>query len=84
MAGKPRLVDPNELLLAARQHTSRIRWPGARQLQEVSLKLARVVRIGRRAEAKGDYFKSGDLAYEIQQIILAAEDLLKKGQRSQR
>jgi hypothetical protein len=34
-----------------------------------------------RQEGAGDYFNSGDLAYQLQEIIRAAAALLKKSQR---
>ena len=40
-----------------------------------------MVKVGIRWEAKGDYFASGDLAYQIQEIIRATEELLKKRAR---
>jgi hypothetical protein len=38
--------------------------------------------VGIRSEANGNYFKSGDLAYEIQEIIRATAQLFKKSQRT--
>jgi hypothetical protein len=34
-----------------------------------------------RQEGTGDYFNSGDLAYQLQEIIRATDALLKKSQR---
>jgi hypothetical protein len=53
-------------------------------VEEVSASLARMVKVGMRWEAKGDYFASGDLAYQIQEIIRATEELLKKSGRLKR
>jgi hypothetical protein len=58
-----------------------IQWPSEQQILEVSKRLARINRIGIRWEASGDYFNSGDLAYQIQEIIRATDDLFKKSQR---
>ena len=58
-----------------------IQWPSEQQIFEVSKRLARINRIGIRWEASGDYFNSGDLAYQIQEIIRATDDLFKKSQR---
>ncbi len=58
-----------------------IEWPTGKQLSEVSRQLARISRSGIRAEASGDYFKSGELAYQIEEIIRATAELLKKSQR---
>jgi hypothetical protein len=81
---KALVLEPNELLLAAPRNKTLIRWPKERQLQAVSVRLARIAKTGMRAEAKGDYFNSGDLAYQIQQIIEATDELFKKSQRLQR
>jgi len=67
-----------------RQQRSLIQWPTQRQVEEVSASLARMVKVGMRWEAKGDYFASGDLAYQIQEIIRATEELLKKSARLKR
>lgn len=61
--------------------TNLIQWPSEQQILEVSKRLARINRIGIRWEASGDYFNSGDLAYQIQEIIRATDDLFKKSQR---
>jgi hypothetical protein len=54
-------------LFPKRQKRSLIQWPTERQVEEVSARLARMVKVGVRWEAKGDYFSSGDLAYQIQE-----------------
>jgi hypothetical protein len=61
--------------------TNLIQWPSEQQILEVSKRLARINRIGIRWESSGDYFNSGDLAYQIQEIIRATDDLFKKSQR---
>src|SRR5260370_26891921 len=58
-----------------------IQWPSEQEIEQVSKKLAQVNRIGIRWEANGDYFNSGDLAYQIQEIIRATAELFKKSQR---
>jgi hypothetical protein len=35
-----------------------------------------------RHEGAGDYFTSGDLAYQLKEIIRATDDLLKRSQRT--
>ena len=60
---------------------SRIQWPTEKQILEVSKKLAQISRMGIRAEAKGDYFNSGDLAYQMQEIIKATSGLFERGRR---
>jgi hypothetical protein len=68
-------------LFPRRRKQSLIQWPTERQIEEVSAKLARMVRVGIRWEAKGDYFASGDLAYQIREIVQATEELCKKSRR---
>jgi len=71
-------------LFTNRQKRSLIQWPTERQVEEVSARLARLVKVGIRWESRGDYFASGDLAYQIQEIIRATEDLFKKRARLKR
>ena len=71
-------------LFPKRQKRTLMQWPTERQIQEVSARLARMVKVGMRWEAKGDYYASGDLAYQIQEIMRATEELLKKTQRLKR
>ena len=61
-----------------------IRWPTEQQIQDVSKRLVGIRRMGIRSEASGDYFTSGDLAYQIQEIIQTTADLHKKSQRLKR
>jgi|ERR1051326_2211528 hypothetical protein len=65
----------------ARTQQAVIQWPSEKQLLEVSKRLKRINQLGIRWEAKGDYFNSGDLAYQIQEIIRATDDLFRKAQR---
>ena len=67
--------------LSPRTDQSRIKWPTAQELQQVSTTLAKVSRTGMRQEDAGDYFTSGDLAYQLQEILRATEALLKKSRR---
>jgi hypothetical protein len=60
---------------------NRIRWPTAQELMRVSTTLAKVSRTGMRQEDAGDYFTSGDLAYQLQEILRATDTLLKKSRR---
>ena len=76
-----RFGQPHIPSLPARDKRSLIQWTTDQQIQEVSKKLARIKQAGIRSEVKGDYFKSGDLAYQIQEIIRATADLFKKSQR---
>ena len=70
------------LLSLTRTERSRIQWPTGQELQDVSKHLARISREGRRCELAGDYFNSGDLAYQLQEIIRVTGELLKKSQRT--
>ena len=71
---------PNATLLMERKK-SLIEWPTEQQIEEVSIRLAQLSRMGVRSEAEGDYFTSGNLAYQIREIIRATAELLKKSQR---
>ena len=81
LKGKGQCVDLNTDLFVVRAGESSIQWPTEQQIQRVSERLARIVEMGIRFEANGDYFKSGDLAYQIQQIITTTAELLKRCQR---
>jgi hypothetical protein len=81
-APKPRSFDPSADLFLVRNKASFIQWPTDRELQGISEQLARIQRAGIRLEANGDYFKSGDLAYQIQEIIRTTAALLKKCERT--
>ena len=69
-------------VLPARDEQSLIQWTTEQQIQEVSLKLASIKQVAIRSEGNGDYFKSGDLAYQIQEIIRATAELFNKSQRA--
>ena len=74
-------VDPSAALPRGERRTL-IQWTTEQQIQEVSKKLAKVNQVAIRSEAKGDYFKSGDLAYQIRQIIQATAELFNKSRRA--
>ena len=78
---KLRVGNPNAALFPVRSKQSFIEWPSEQEIQAVSERLAQIQRVGVRSEAHGDYFRSGDLAYQIQEIIRATADLFKKSQR---
>jgi hypothetical protein len=79
---KPGLYNGQALLSQVRTERSRIQWPTELQMQDVSKHLARISRSGRRSELAGDYFMSGDLAYQMQEIIRLTRELLKKSERT--
>ncbi len=81
---KVRFVDPNGSLFSPSPPQSLIQWPTEQQIQEVSRRLAKISRMGVRWEANGDYFNSGDLAYQMQEIIRTTAELFKKTQRIKR
>jgi homoserine trans-succinylase len=72
----------NAALFEARSKQSFIQWHTEREIQDVSKRLARIQQAGIRLEGSGDYFKSEDLAYQIQEIIRATDELFKKSQRA--
>jgi hypothetical protein len=78
---RPRHGDCHDEEFSLRTDRSRIQWPTAQELQQVATTLAKVSRTGMRQESAGDYFTSGDLAYQIQEILRATDALLKKSRR---
>ena len=78
------LCNAEAALLETRRNKSLIQWPAERDLQQVSKRLAQIQQAGRRLEVSGDYFRSGDLAYQIEQIIQATDELFQKSQRTKR
>ena len=68
----------NRATFDTRTEQNRIHWPTPRELKRVSTTLAKVSRAGMRWELNGDYFKSGDLAYQLHEILRATDALLKK------
>ena len=84
LSRKLRFLNHNGPLFLTRGKESLIEWPTNRQIRQVSARLARISRMGIRSEAKGDYFYSGDLAYQIHEIIHATAHLFEKSQRPKR
>jgi len=78
---RKRFQNPQEILSLEAPQESLIQWPSEAEIEQVSKKLARINRAGIRWEAHGDYFNSGDLAYQIQEIIRATGELFKRSQR---
>ena len=77
-----RLRTRNVLFTPARTDQNLIQWPTGPEINDVSKRLARVKQEAIRCEAGGDYFKSGDLAYQIQEIIRSTADLFNKSRRA--
>jgi hypothetical protein len=81
-AVNPNSDTSNGVFLPQRGKESFIQWPTKQEIEKVSKHLARIVRAGIRLEATGDYFKSGDLGYQLQEIIRTTAALSRKSQRS--
>jgi len=81
-ARKPRFFDRNAHMFFVRGKATFIQWATEREIQGISKQLARIQRTGIKLEADGDYFKSGDLAYQIHEIIRTTAELLKRCQQS--
>ncbi len=58
-----------------------IEWPTQQQIAQVSTRLAAIRQRGAGFETAGDYFNSGDLAYQLREIIHATAVLFSKSQR---
>ena len=81
---KPRFDNPGVPMFPEATNQGLTQWPTEKQILDVSKKLAKIGRMGIRAEANGDYFHSGDLAYQMHEIILATAQLFATGQRLRR
>ena len=81
---KPRFDKQNDSLFLEASPQGMTQWPSEKQIRDVSKKLARINRMAIRAEADGDYFHSGDLAYQMHEIIRATAHLFQSGQRIRR
>ena len=79
-----RVDNPDSALFPVRSEKSFIQWPSEQEIQQVSERLSRIQQVGICCEANGDYFRSGNLAYQIQEIIRATAELLKMSQRANR
>lgn len=76
------LCDPESALCSVRSKQSFIQWPTEPEMLKVSKQLLRIQQVGIRCEARGDFSKSGDLAYQLQEIIRATAELYRKSQRA--
>ena len=70
--------------MGVRRKRALIQWPSVEELEQVSTQLSRIHEIGVSSEANGDYFTSGDLAYQLHEIVRTARELLKKSMRNER
>jgi len=62
---------------------SNIQWIADKELALVSQDLRRLKRIGRQRERQGDYFGSGNLAYQLRQIVADIQVLVRGTSRVQ-
>jgi len=81
LAGRVPFLNSHDALFPTRSKRSLIQWPSEREIRGVSEQLARIQRVGVRSEASGDYFKSGDLAYQVQEVIRTTADSASKSAR---
>jgi len=81
---KLRFDNPNVPLFPEATNEGLIQWPTEKQIFDVSKQLAKISRMGIRSEASGDYFHSGELAYQMQEIIRATAALFERGRRIRR
>jgi hypothetical protein len=63
---------------------STIRWITDRELTLAGDNLRRLKRVGRKLEKRGDYFGSGNLAYQLRQITADIQALVRGTSRVQR
>ena|SRR2546421_7340536 len=81
---KARFVNPSVPLFTEPANQNLIQWPSEKQIMEVSKQLVKIARMGIRSEASGDYFNSGDLAYQMQEIIRSTAELFQRVRRIRR
>ena len=70
-------------VLAVRSKRVLIQWPTEEEFDDVARQLRQISQIGRSSEVGGDCFKSGDIAYQLREILRTTKELLKKSQRTQ-
>jgi len=58
-----------------------LQWPADSVLRETTRNLLAIKNAGVEYEGIGDYFNSGDLAYQLQEILHNIQDLTRKTQR---
>jgi hypothetical protein len=58
-----------------------LQWPADSVLRETARNLLAIKNAGVEYENAGDYFNSGDLAYQLQEILRSIQDLCRKTQR---
>ena len=63
---------------------SGIRWITDKELAQASQELRRLKRFGRQVEQRGDYFVSGNIAYQLRQIVAEIQALVRGTNRAER
>ena len=76
-----RLPNPETDLFPPIYKHAPIEWPTEQQIVEVARRLAAIRQRGAGFEAAGDHFNSGDLAYQLREIIHATAVLFSKSRR---
>lgn len=59
-----------------------IQWASDVEIRSICTQLLEARQVGIDLEAKGDSFRSGDLAFQIQEIIMAAREVVKISRRT--
>ena len=80
---RPNRSHPLGSPINGRNTHSGIQWPSTEELNRVSASLSRISKIGISSEVNGDYFTSGDLAYQLHEILRATRELLRKSLRGE-
>jgi hypothetical protein len=84
LKSKPSGVHPakqRNLDFAEEETRSSIQWPNDEQIGAICSRLRQVKKIGMENEGLGDHFSSGDLAYQVQEIIRSTDELFRKSLR---
>ncbi len=68
---------------ATRLALTNIQWIADKELARASRDLRRLKQVGRRMEEQGDYFGSGNLAYQLRQIMAEIQVLARGVNRVQ-
>ncbi|MCL5097966.1 MAG: hypothetical protein M1608_10660 [Candidatus Omnitrophica bacterium] len=76
-----KIAKHHEIAIIPESTQSLIQWPSDEQISEVCERLRKLKEMGAQFEHKGDYFNSGELAYQIRDIIRTTADLFQRSQR---
>jgi hypothetical protein len=76
-----RFTTPEAPVFTEPANQGLIQWPTQEEIAGVSRQLARIAQRGARSEASGDFFVSGDLAYQMHEIIRVTAELHHRSQR---